>query len=817
MIKRPIFVIAGSFVLGEVLALLNVAVSVWIPAAVCAVFVCGALSAGIWRSRNVDSFLLFLQKGFKRLCLLLCLAAAFGAGYGRGRAEMLRFRREAEAVRSFGNVRPLIMGRVVKIQEKENGTSLILEDVTARAGRTEGKFRQISIFAEETGYLEIGWHISLRGELRETERAGNPGEFDFGLYSRSAGYCCQVFGEGIQAVRTETIPYLEAIRRFKNWCGEILERVCRQEDLGVFQAVVLGDQSRMEPEMKEMYQRHGISHILAVSGQHLTVVGGGIYLILRRMGLRQTGAGIAGGILVVAYGILTGSSGSAMRAVVMILCLWLAAIAGRSYDSLSAMGLAAVILLWQKPYLLFQSGFQLSFAAVWAIAGLGPCLGEWLGAQSGRQKTWLISLSVQMVLTPIVVWHYFRHPVYGIFLNLLVLPFAAGLIYSALGAIALGAFSAGLGKMAAGTGHWILVIYEEICGIFEKFPGYSLLLGRPGIRRIAAYGIFLAVLVSIPMWAEAGKKRIWGAGRGIPKRNGGKKEKKFRWKWLLWCLGAYFACIFLLKPEPVRGLCITCLDVGQGDGIAAEWKEGVILVDGGSSSRSGLGEECLEPFLESRGIDEIRCALVSHGDSDHISGLTYLLGPESSVKIRNLVLPRSGKGQEVYEELEHLASDRGTQVIYVGTGDRISLGEVELFCLYGGDEAGGRLDRNKQSPAMDLSFGGIHMLLTGDMDQDCERQLMETVSKEELSRIQLLKVAHHGSDTSSCAEFLEAVSPQAAFISYGKGNSYGHPSPQVLERLKETGAQIWETGRSGAIRIEIDEGKVRIKGYRQEE
>lgn len=109
------------------------------------------------------------------------------------------------------------------------------------------------------------------------------------------------------------------------------------------------------------------------------------------------------------------------------------------------------------------------------------------------------------------------------------------------------------------------------------------------------------------------------------------------------------------------------------------------------------------------------------------------------------------------------------------------------------------------------------MLLTGDMDQDCERQLMETVSKEELSRIQLLKVAHHGSDTSSCAEFLEAVSPQAAFISYGKGNSYGHPSPQVLERLKETGAQIWETGRSGAIRIEIDEGKVRIKGYRQEE
>ena len=147
-------------------------------------------------------------------------------------------------------------------------------------------------------------------------------------------------------IETSTIPYREGIRRFHHWCKKILMRVCKEEDLGVFQAVVLGDQSFMDPEIKDMYQRHGISHILAVSGQHLTIVGGSLYLILRRLGLRQAGAGIAGGILVMAYGILTGSSGSAMRAVVMILCLWLAAAAGRSYDSLSALGLAAVLLLW---------------------------------------------------------------------------------------------------------------------------------------------------------------------------------------------------------------------------------------------------------------------------------------------------------------------------------------------------------------------------------------------------------------------------------------------------------------------------------------
>ena len=141
------------------------------------------------------------------------------------------------------------------------------------------------------------------------------------------------------------------------------------------------------------------------------------------------------------------------------------------------------------------------------------------------------------------------------------------------------------------------------------------------------------------------------------------------------------------------------------------------------------------------------------------------------------------------------------------------MGEMELLCLYGGDPEGGEADVNRQSPTVKLSFGPFHMLLTGDMDAACERKLLAQVPEEELEGIQLLKTAHHGSKTSSSVEFLEAVKPLAALISYGRDNSYGHPSPEVLERFKELGVRVWETGRAGAVTVRIDQGKMEIRGF----
>ena len=135
----------------------------------------------------------------------------------------------------------------------------------------------------------------------------------------------------------EAIPYYKGIAEFRMQCAGVLEKICMPEDVAVFKAVLLGDTSDMNPEMRDMYQRNGISHLLAVSGQHLAIIGGGIYLMIRRAGAGYGKAGMISAVLVISYGIMTGSSGSAIRAVIMIVCLWLAAVKGRSYDTLSAL------------------------------------------------------------------------------------------------------------------------------------------------------------------------------------------------------------------------------------------------------------------------------------------------------------------------------------------------------------------------------------------------------------------------------------------------------------------------------------------------
>lgn len=885
-IKRPLLGLAGSFVLGEVLALLDVAAIPWITgafAAACAAVVLGKRRAKRRLNGAGDGARSAPGPGLRRsrgtgFGVLLLFLAALLAGFGRAQGVRDRLDGEAAWAGKTAGVKVSLTGTVERMEEKEDQTELWLRDAAAKVGKEGMEFGRVVVYADSGvavggdlgsgvrvgGGLEsgvrvgggagsgaavgIGSVVRLRGKLEAVAGATNPGEFDFARYYRSKGAACRLYGEELTVADREMAPYFEGIRRFRLWCARVLERVCEPGDLGVFKAVVLGDQSSMDQGMKDMYRSHGISHLLAVSGQHLAIVGGGIYLLLRKAGMNRGRAGMFGGALVVSYGILTGGSGSALRAVVMILCLWLAGYLGRSYDCLSAMGLAGMWLLWRQPYLLFQSGFQLSFGAVWAIGGLGGLLNEALGAEKGWQRTLICSLCVQMVLAPATVWHYFRYPIYGLVLNLLVVPLAAVLVYSGILGILLGGFCQSAGVMAVGAGHYVLVLYEGLCGLFSGLPGYSLLVGRPGWGQILGYGAVMAVGVGVVVGRKTAGRlpgslagRLLGSlpgsllgklpgslpgrlPRSLPGRPPGGLLGKppgslpgespgFRWGGLVAVFLLYILCFCILLPRPQAGLSVTCLDVGQGDGLVFTCTEGTVLVDGGSSSRSGLGERCLKPYLESRAVETVDYAIVSHGDSDHVSGLLELM-EGGGVRIRNLVLPRMARGQEHYAGLVRAAGVCGAQVLYMEAGERISLGDLQFTCLYAGNPAQETdTDKNRHSLAVRVSYGRLGLLLTGDMDASCEAGLLRTCGPGDLAGIQVLKAAHHGSDTSSSPEFLERLGPKLVLVSYGNGNSYGHPSPKVLERLRERGSRILETGKCGAILLWTDGKRMECRGW----
>ena len=338
------------------------------------------------------------------------------------------------------------------------------------------------------------------------------------------------------------------------------------------------------------------------------------------------------------------------------------------------------------------------------------------------------------------------------------------------------------------------------------------------------------------MW---GRGRVWLGGRSREKENAGGRSAVR----LAGLFAGYALAFLVLLPRPEAGLSVYGLDVGQGDGFVLRTGGFTVLVDGGSSSDTGMGENVLEPFLKSQGVTSIDCAIVSHGDGDHISGLQYLLEESEEIQVRNLVLPANCAGDSVYGELAALGEARGAAVWSMGPGERIRLGELELVCLYGGGDGGqpkgDSEDRNAHSLVICADFGGFHMLFTGDMGKKQEREMLALAAegrsggeaaagentvgegreglaaliRKHLAHVQVLKTAHHGSDGSSDELFLAQMPLRAAVISYGRDNSYGHPSPRVVKALKDMGAHVLETGKQGAVRIWTDGERMELKGF----
>lgn len=709
-------------------------------------------------------------------------------------------------------------------------------------GKDSGENEEKGWKVEEAGKkkekesLGLGQLVVVRGEVQPFSEARNPGEFDFKKYYRSMGLDYKIYGEELTVLDEGTDPVLNGLRRVKLWGEGILYRLTRKEEAGIFAAAVMGDKDGIPKEINSLYQKNGIAHLLAISGMHMSVIGLFLYGILRKVGFGYGASGLGGAALVILYGILTGGSPSVERAVIMMVVAFLAFYLGRTYDLLSSAAFALFLLALQSPLFLTQGGVQLSFGAVFAIGGVRPVLERWIGRGKPLAGAVSTAIAIQMVTLPVVLYHFYQLPLYGIFLNFLAIPLMDGVIYSAFGIIFLGSFSSRLGIWAAGAGHYILALYEFLCRSISGFPYYNLTFGRPGAGRIVAYGFFLTALLVVLMVQGENREEENDEGeekklkerefKGREFRKSGLKERELKnqpekssprldishVKRLLLVFLMYGLCILFFKPGPVKGLEALFLDVGQGDGILLRTGRSAVLVDGGSSSKKSMGEYTLEPCLKSLGISVIRYAFISHGDLDHISGVSYLLENSRDIRIENIMLPYQGKEDESIKKLAALAQGRGTKVVYLAGGDEIRVEDLRIACLYPGLSDIPE-NVNEESEVLKMDYGDCHMLFTGDMGEKDEEKLLERLKGGLLPEINVLKTAHHGSKYSTGEAFLDAVTPRWAVISYGEGNSYGHPHREVLERFAERGVKVFKTAEEGAIGLWTDGKKIHFAGF----
>ncbi len=337
--------------------------------------------------------------------------------------------------------------------------------------------------------------------------------------------------------------------------------------------------------------------------------------------------------------------------------------------------------------------------------------------------------------------------------------------------------------------HLMLVFYEKCCGFCLDLPDSQWIIGCPKAWQIVG---FLGILAGLVAWNH-------------------KLSKLHFWQGVL-------CALFVLTFKMPQGLQITMVDVGQGDCIYLEEESGVrMLIDGGSSDKSNVEKYQMIPYLKYEGVSYLDAVVVTHPDSDHISGIRAMLEEDTDgITVGALYLPDVGERSrsEAYHELEKLAEEAGISVRYLGLGDRLHCGKVMLTCLHPlkGWETE---DANAYSTVLHLRYGSFSALFTGDLEGQGEEMVLDVIRGQmsEEPPLTLLKVAHHGSRNSTGEAFLQAVNPQIALISAGRDNRYGHPHEELLERLSDHGCRIYRTHEQGAVTICVHRGRVQVETF----
>ncbi|MDK9709749.1 DNA internalization-related competence protein ComEC/Rec2 [Acidaminobacter sp.] len=623
--------------------------------------------------------------------------------------------------------------------------------------------------------MKIGGYYRLTMTLNSASLPRNPGMFNYRQFLDSRGIAYQ--GEVVGAEALDHSPHRVASFREKvrqRILDVLLNRLGAEEGQ-LAAAMILGDTADLDPELLEIYRQTGTAHILAVSGLHFGILFTGAEILLERTKLPYILRKLSLVVLLLLFLGLVGLRSSAMRAAGMLILAGGLQTLGRQYDRLSGLALTGMGILVFRPVLLFDVGYQMSMAAVFGIAVVLPVLAK-PDRKGNPVKGFLnalaLSFSVLVATALPAAWHFNTLSLISVIVNLPVV-FLTGL---ALPLAFLTLPLSPLPVLPALTG-WMssqgLRLIEAVVRFAEGMTAHpSIPAATPGVFKsagVAAILIVLAMRKSRREFFDYGRVRILGS------------------------IGLLALILFGLPFEawlqPVDR--IRFFDVGQGDAALIQTRAGEnILIDSGD----GRAFREMDQLLLKSGVSTLSLMVLTHPHMDHIGGAEAVL---ERLKVGSLVLSGAVR-PESYGSLTEVASRRGVEIFYVHTGDRIGLKGSHLEVLSPPEDAVD-MGANEASIVMTYVTGELSFLFTGDITARQEYAIIDRIP----SLKTILKVAHHGSKTSSSEAFISALKPGMAVISVGR-NSFGHPGRITLDTLFENKFITYRTDLSGCIEVKTD-------------
>lgn len=855
-LSRPLFFLALFALLGELI------LTPEIPFSYRFLFLFSLLFLSLFLFRKKKNRLFF--------CSLLCLTLFILNFYSVNH----RYRAERESIGYILPLQAVLRGKVMYVEEQEKKWKLLLSACIVDTAlekknssikneekyqkRNDLHFQKLILYLpkESTGEGSMplplpGQICSVKGHFLELSPATNEGEFSLPSYYKGEGISGVFQAKTIELVRGESSPFAKELFTLKQSLGNRIDALFPEETAGFLKSLFLGERSGITLSEKSLYQSAGISHILAISGLHLSLLGGFFYRLLRKTKLSSLLSSLITSFFLFSYFLFTGSSHSAFRALFMLFLRFAAIQLGKGKDLLSQLSFALLFLLWLNPLSLYSIGMQCSFFTLFVfflleerpgkavrkkkekalskickkhalgfskhpslllklpayLSKLIPCLLSTLPHR--LQGSFLFYLA----LLPLFSLTQFSFPLYAPLLNLLLLPLLP--FFFLLGAVSI--FLSYLPeqdflllRLLSFSSRFLLNLLFQIFHLFMKkslaLPFSQILLGKMQALSVMFYFLFLYLLFFFP------------------------KAKSLS---LLLSLG-FLLSLPLYLPRPPKELEIAALDVGQGDGFVLRKGALVFTIDNGSTSKNLFPEQIFFPYCKAKRIQHIDYALLTHCDRDHISGIQALLEKNPSISLSHLILPASALQDHRYDLLKRLAYNHGADVSYWQKGDELVFSEqgiclsakktawaenpstskkrgpdtkghqLHIRCFYPND-ASYMEEANAHSIGCLLEYGHFRMLFTGDMPKESEEALLENCREAEVSPIvDVLKLAHHGSKTSSCPSFLSETRAKFALFSYGKKNRYGHPHKSTVENCKKYRLFPLETAKLGEILIKTN-------------
>jgi competence protein ComEC len=687
----------------------------------------------------------------------------------------------------------------------------------------------------------IGAHASVRVSkiARLDERAASSSA----QVDRAAQLQCRIYAAQSWASRRVT-DYVHSR------ANRGLPRIMRlsQDDAGMLNAMLFGDRAGLNKTQRVGFERTGSFHLFVVSGMHVGLLAGLVFWLARRLKLREWLATFVTVALTFGYALLTGFGAPVQRALFMTAVFLLARLLSRDRNVLNALGAAALgVLIW-SPAALFEASFQMTFLAIVAIGGIAVPLaersflpyahaaehlwdkwedvglpprvaqfrlmlrlwsetiagvaGDWARSLPSLEVRWslwalelaLIGAVAEMVMVLPMAVYFHRATMFAVPTNMLSVPLVA-----VLAPIAVITFCASL------LSPWVAMLPGAATGLL--LHGVTGVIGRVSAVRAADLRVpapvWWVALLAIVVWAFC----CWAVRRSRA------------WAWAAVAVLPLVPLI-VLWPEPVvvsPGMMeVTAIDVGQGDSLFIVGPDGsTMLLDAGgpvggvteaaeATSRFDIGEEVVSPYLWSRRFRRLDVLVLSHAHSDHMGGMPAVMRNFRPRELWVSIDPNS----EAYRALLSEAKDLGVQIRHFYAGDQLAWGGTQVTVLAPEtDYSNPREPANNDSLVMRMQYGKSSVLLEGDAEAPSEREML---AHGRVAAVTLLKVGHHGSRTSTTQEFLDAAAPKDAVVSVGRGNTFGHPRYEVVERIAEARIKLYRTdqfglttfllGRDGGIR-----------------